>query len=116
MGDSVSVSTNNHQTNMGQLMPIATTTLVLLVTSASGYDTGSGAIHFPQRTIAMGVANVVNLTSLTGIAGTASVTIRSPIVFPNPKSCPPLYPCRIGNKCCYRRRRPGRRCNYRDCI
>ena len=56
---------------MGQLMPMATTILVLLVTSASGYETGSGAILFPQWELPMqeAAANAGNLTSLTGIAG-----------------------------------------------
>ena len=60
------------------------------------------------------VSVAVNLTYLTGSAGTESVTIDSPLG--TTKSCPPLNPCRRGNKCCYRSRRPGGRCNYSDCI
>merc|ERR1712137_812068 len=86
---------SRHKTNMGQLM--LKTTLLLLVTSASVYGR---------------VADGKNQTSLTGTAGTGSVTIGAPLG--DQKSCPPLYSCRRGNKCCYRT--PGRRCNYRDCV
>ena len=68
----------------------------------------------PCMGYACAASNADNLTSLTGIAGTESVTIDSPLG--TPKSCPPLNPCRKGNKCCFRSRRPGGRCNYRDCI
>merc|ERR1712137_223177 len=107
--------------NMGQLMLKAI--LLLLVTSASVYGidpnvpnlvaASGGCDTIPPSPLCFnGAAVAYNLTSLTGTAGTGSVTIGSSLG--DQKSCPPLYPCRRGNKCCYRR--PGRRCNYRHCI
>ena len=107
---------------MGQLRLKTSSAFVLLVISASGYgfdpnegllvEASSGCEDNPSI-CANAAADAHNLTRLTGTAGTGSVTIGSPIGG-GPKSCPPLYPCRNGDKCCYRRQ--GRRCNYRDCI
>merc|ERR1712063_134160 len=85
---------------MEQLLLLKTTTLILLMTSPKG-------LH------ACNSSNARPLSSLTGIAGTVDGTIGSTLG--DQKSCPPLYSCRLGNKCCFRRPRIWR-CNYEDCM
>merc|ERR1711902_403132 len=108
---------------MGGQKLMLKTTLLLVVTSATVYcidpnlpnlvAASGGCDTIPPHPLCFhGAADGKNLTSLTGTAGTGSVTIGAPLG--DQKSCPPLYPCRRGDKCCFRG--PGRRCNYRDCV
>merc|ERR1712137_316557 len=90
---------------MEQLLLLKTTTLILLMTSPNG-------LHACNSSNQLG-SNARPLSSLTGIAGTVDVTIGSTLG--DQKSCPPLYSCRLGNKCCFRRPRILR-CNYEDCM
>merc|ERR1712179_711674 len=89
---------------MEQLLLLKTTTLILLMTSPNGLHACNSA------TVS---SNARPLSSLTGIAGTVDVTIGSTLG--DQKSCPPLYSCRLGNKCCFRRPRIWR-CDYEDCM
>merc|ERR1711860_17485 len=95
-----SIKTNNLVNTMLKI-----TTLVLLMTSANGFGVDPSLLH--------GASFAKYLTSLTGTAGTGSVTIGSTLG--DQKSCPPSFSCRLGNQCCFRRLRTWR-CNYRDCM